>query len=292
MRSLRLTVAYDGGGYVGWQLQLNGVSVQQRLEEAWLRVTGEQVRFTASGRTDAGVHARGQVCSLATMSTLDNATLVRALNANLPDDIAVCDVAEAPAGFHAIRDAIQKTYRYSIFAGPVRPVFGRNTRWHVPVELDLAAMQSAAAALTGEHDFAAFQAAGSDRQTTVRRVTRMAVTGTACEEGQGVEFEISANGFLYNMVRIIAGSLALVGRGSHPPEWVRAGLESRDRARTGPTAPAHGLCLLAVCYEGHCRCLGKLARDEGCRGALVEPALSGPAAAPADGGAMEDGNRN
>jgi tRNA pseudouridine38-40 synthase len=266
MRSLRLTVAYDGTGYVGWQLQLNGISVQQRMEEAWQRVTGEQVRFTASGRTDAGVHALGQVCSVATMSGLECETLLRALNANLPPDIAVTEVASAPEGFHAIRDAIHKTYRYSVVAGPVRPVFGRQTAWHVPVPLDVDAMRLAAAALVGEHDFAAFQAAGSERQSTVRRITRLEVKPRDGDAGQGVELEVSADGFLYNMVRIIAGSLVLVGRGNHPPAWVKAGLESRDRSRTGPTAPAHGLCLLAVCYAGSCRRPDLPDRPGTCRG--------------------------
>ncbi len=266
MRSLSLTIAYDGTAYVGWQWQLNGISIQQRMEEAWQRVTGEQVRFTASGRTDAGVHALGQVCSLTTTSTLGDATLVRALNANLPDDIAVREVAEAPAGFHAIRDAIQKTYRYSIAAGPDRPVFERSVRWHVPVRLDVDGMMSAATALAGKHDFAAFQAAGSDRQTTIRQITRLVVTAHEGGAGQVIELEVSANGFLYNMVRIIAGSLVLVGRVNHPPDWLRSGLESRDRSRTGPTAPAHGLSLLAVCYEGRCRCPGKQVPDERCRG--------------------------
>ena len=184
----------------------------------------------------------------------------------LTDDIAVREVAEVPAGFHAIRDAIQKTYRYSIAAGPDRPVFERSVRWHVPVRLDVDGMMSAATALAGKHDFAAFQAAGSDRQTTIRQITRLAVTAHEGGAEQGIELEVSANGFLYNMVRIIAGSLVLVGRGNHPPDWLRSGLESRDRSRTGPTAPAHGLSLLAVCYEGRCRCPGKQAPDERCRG--------------------------
>jgi tRNA pseudouridine38-40 synthase len=269
MRCLRLTIAYDGTAYVGWQLQLNGISIQQRMEEAWQRVTGEQVRFTASGRTDAGVHALGQACSVATRSVLEPSTLVRALNANLPDDIAVSEVAEAPDGFHAIRDAVQKTYRYSIVGAPVRPVFGRQSMWHVPMTLDFEAMGAAASFLVGEHDFAAFQAAGSGRLSTIRRITRLELFLRAEGAGQGIGIEISANGFLYNMVRIIAGSLVLVGRGNHPPEWVKAGLESGDRVRTGPTAPAHGLCLLAVCYAGACRCPG-LPEGERCRGQAAE----------------------
>lgn len=254
MRTLRLTVAYDGTAYAGWQLQKGQVSVQQRMEEAWLKITGEQIRIIASGRTDAGVHARGQVCSLRTATELEPEILARALSANLPHDIVVDDVRPAPEGFHAIRDAVCKTYQFRIVAGHARDVFENRRAWFIPERLDLAAMQQAAAVLRGRHDFASFQAAGSLRQSTVRNVLRLDLEGRLQHGRQYLTLEIAADGFLYNMVRIIAGSLSLVGRGVRDLEWIRRSLTAADRLSAGPTAPAHGLCLVSVCYDGACAC--------------------------------------
>ncbi len=248
MRSLRIELAYDGTAYCGWQSQAVGRSIQDTFELAWCRVTREQVRVAASGRTDAGVHAVGQVVSLQTATSLTPETLRRALNANLPDDIRVREVAEATIGFHATRDACWKRYRYRIQMGSHPDIFEQRYAWFIPQRLDSAAMREAAGSLVGEHDFAAFQASGSPRRNTVRNVRRLTVDLFRTELVDGVQIEIEANGFLYNMVRNIVGSLVEVGRGRQPAEWVGHVLNSRDRRQAGPTAPARGLTLVFVAY--------------------------------------------
>lgn len=248
MRFFKLAIAYDGTDFVGWQLQPNGRSVQLELESAWRAITGESLRITACGRTDSGVHAAGQVCSLASETKLEPAVLQRALNAVLPQDICLLEIAERPDQFHAIRDCREKTYRYQVQAGRLVDVFARRYAWHVPVRLEVAAMQQAAQLLLGRHDFAAFQATGSERYSTVRNLSRAEVQGV--EEGpfQRILIEVTADGFLYNMVRCIAGSLVLVGQGKRPPEWLGEALRSRDRAQAGPTAPPQGLVMLSAVH--------------------------------------------
>jgi tRNA pseudouridine38-40 synthase len=248
MRFLKLTIAYDGTEFVGWQVQPNGRSVQAELESAWKAITGESLRITASGRTDSGVHAAGQVCSLATDSKLDPATLQRAINAVLPSDLCLLETIERPDEFHAIRDCVEKTYRYQVQAGRLLDVFSRRYAWHVPVSLDAAAMQAGAQHLIGRHDFAAFQATGSERYSTVRTIFRASVQERSLDRFQRIEIEVSADGFLYNMVRCIAGSLVLVGQRKRSPEWIAEVIRSRDRAQAGPTAPAHGLSLLTAVH--------------------------------------------
>ena len=249
MRFLKLTVAYDGSDYVGWQVQPNGVTVQQRLEEAWSQTTGEQIRIIASGRTDSGVHAEGQVCSIETATDLDSSTLVRALNANTPEDISVLEIKNAPTGFHAIRDAVRKTYRYQIQFGRIRNPIGRHQRWFVPSLTDPESMVQAATWLQGEHDFASFQAAGSDRQTTVRNLEKIQLHQRQQSEFQYMDIELTSNGFLYNMVRNIVGTLIAVGQQRQSPDWVRWVLDQKARQYAGPTAPPHGLFLVQVDYD-------------------------------------------
>lgn len=248
MRFLKLTIAYDGTNYIGWQVQPTGASIQSELEAAWQKLTGESRRITASGRTDSGVHAEGQVCSLATDSTLPDRTIRRGLNALLPPDIAVVQCQSMPEDFHAIRDAVAKTYRYQIQSGPVRNVLRHHHWWYVPPALDRNAMQQGADALIGRHDFAAFQTTGSARRSTVRNITDFRVE----EERDGpysyFRLTVTADGFLYNMVRCLAGTLAVVGKGRQAPEWVSAVLQSRDRAFAGATAPPQGLFLVRVFY--------------------------------------------
>lgn len=249
MRTLKLTVAYDGTNYVGWQVQSNGVSIQAKLESAWQKVTGESVRIIASGRTDAGVHALGQVCSVETKTTLTNVRLLRAVNCETPFDMAITQIDDAPEGFHAIRNAVEKTYRYHIQYGRVLDPLRLRTCWFTPVEIDLKAMREAAVFVTGEHDFASFQGAHSERKTTVRNVLKLNVQPETVHGFPGAKFEITANGFLYNMVRNLVGSLVRVGRGREEVTWMKWVREQHDRTFAGPTAPAHGLFLDHVVYD-------------------------------------------
>lgn len=250
MKFLKLTVAYQGSNYVGWQVQPNGITVQQRLEEAWLQTTQEKLRIVASGRTDSGVHALGQVCSVATGTSLDCKTLKRALNANTPDDISVLEVQTAPDDFHAIRDATRKTYRYQIQYGRVRNPLITQDHWFCKFDMDIAAVGDAAARLVGEHDFASFQAVGSERLSTVRNLSVLECRAHSDQIFSYLYFELTCNGFLYNMVRNIVGTLVRVGQGSEPPNWVEDVLARKDRSFAGPTAPAHGLVLVQVQYDG------------------------------------------
>ena len=246
MRCLKLTLAYDGTAYAGWQKQPGCSTVQGTLEKALARVTGERIVPVASGRTDAGVHALAQVVSLSAETQLAHDVLQRALNANLPQDIAVLDVAPAPEGFHAIRDTRSKRYRYVIQDGGVRDVFARLYTWHVYKPLCLEDMQGAARVLLGRHDFASFQAAGSQRKTTVRTITHLDVVRAPAELGSRITIEVEADGFLYNMVRNIVGTLVEIGRGERPPQEMAEILAARDRKVAGMTAPPHGLFLIKV----------------------------------------------
>ena len=263
MKWFKLTVCYEGTRYVGWQVQPNGISIQQVLESAWTNVTGETTRIVGSGRTDAGVHALGQVCSVQTESALPPETLRNALNANLPEDVVVLDVERARDSFHAIADAASKSYWYFLQFGWPHNLFHRQTCWRIKHSLDIEAMQAGAKWLVGQHDFASFQAAGASTRTTVRTIKRLEISaepvhlagqgrGVGGRSGQTVKFEIEADGFLYNMVRNIVGSLERVGAGKYPPDWICAALSRRDRSAAGPTAPAHGLFLAKVEYPGEC----------------------------------------
>ncbi len=250
MRTIKLTLAYDGTAYAGWQVQSPGhVAVQEMLEKAIFRVTGEKVRVMASGRTDAGVHALGQVASFRTASRLPGDVLVRALNANLPDDVAMLQAVDVAGGFHATLDAVRKRYRYVIHNAPVRDVFRRGHAWHCPVPLDMESMDRAARPLVGTHDFSSFQTAGSRRQTSVRTIFDLAVKRGEGESRCLILLEVEGDGFLYNMVRTIVGTLVQIGLGNRPESWVAEVLAARDRRTAGRTAPAHGLFLVEVRYE-------------------------------------------
>lgn len=251
MRSFRLVIAYDGTGYSGWQIQPGRATVQGMLERALAKLTGTRIAVTGSGRTDSGVHATAQVASLSTdVWKASPRAMMRAMNTKLPPDIAVIDAHEMPPGFHAIRDAVGKRYRYQLQVGGVRDAFAYRYRLHLPGPLDVAAMRAAAERLVGRHDFACFQATGSDRKTTVRDIRELILlqepSGGA---GEWLAMEIEADGFLYNMVRNIMGTLIEVGRGKQPPEWIDQLLAVGDRDQAGPTAPPQGLFLIRVDYD-------------------------------------------
>lgn len=256
MRTLKLTLAYDGGPYVGWQRQAAGSSIQGLLEAAFAPLEPSPVTIVGAGRTDAGVHAYAQVASLSSASRLAPAELQRALNAALPEDVRVLAVEEARDRFHARFDARAKTYRYRILNAPVGSPFEARYAWHVTHALDVHAMQAALDRCRGQHDFAAFQGTGSSVQDTVRRVldallletTVPGAAGTLASRGRLLLIELRGNGFLRHMVRNIAGTLVEIGRGRWPAADMTRILASGDRAQAGPTAPPQGLFLVNVEY--------------------------------------------
>ena len=223
MRTIKLTLAYDGTAYAGWQFQAGQTSVQEVLETAIEKATGQKARVIGSGRTDAGVHALGQVAAFRTESRLPADVLRRALNAHLPQDVAILEAADVDEGFHPIRDARRKRYRYTICDGPVRDVFRRSTAWYCRFDLDAEAMHRAAQALTGTHDFQSFQTQGSKRRSTVRTVFDLQVRRGGGPDRHLITVEIEADGFLYNMVRCIVGTLVQVGRGNRAESVGRRG---------------------------------------------------------------------
>ena len=246
MRTLKLTLSYDGTRLVGWQRQADGESVQGVLEDALARFEGAPVTVHGAGRTDAGVHALGQVASVEVSFAHDAATLTRALNAQLPEDVRVLSVEEAAPGFHARFSARSKSYRYSIRNGAVASPFERAYAWHVPQPLDVDAMRQAASRLLGRHDFSTFRSIGTEVPDAVRTLYTSDVVGDA---GSLLTYEVSGDGFLRHMVRAIVGTLVEVGRGWRVPSQMDALLQARDRARAGATAPPHGLFLVRVDYD-------------------------------------------
>ena len=244
MRRIRCVVEYDGTAYVGWQTQPNGISVQETVEKALEKVTGDPVRIHGSGRTDSGVHARAQVFHFDTGVRMPASKFAIASNMFLPADIRILWSEEAPEDFHARFSAKEKTYRYTVQTGPHARVATRNTACHVHVPLDDAAMREAAALISGTHDFAAFKSAGVRTKTTVRTIFSSVWT----RDGEYLYYDVTGNGFLYNMVRILTGTMLEIGKGLRPVSSVAAALESGRREDAGATAPAHGLTLMRVRY--------------------------------------------
>jgi tRNA pseudouridine38-40 synthase len=244
MRNIKLILAYDGTDFHGWQRQPGLRTVQQALEEAILELTQHAPATTASGRTDAGVHALGQVVHFYTPSRHSTDVFTRGLNALLPRDLRVLEAHEMPQAFHATLDARSKRYRYVIDNAPIASPFLLRYSWHVHRPLDVEAMNRAGAALMGRHDFRSFETDWPNRTSSVRTIFDLTVTRTL----EQVWLEVEADGFLYNMVRAIAGTLLLVGTGKRPESWARAVLEAENRATAGPTAPPQGLYLLSVRY--------------------------------------------
>jgi len=266
-RNIMLKVAYDGTNYVGWQVQPNGRSVQECIESAIRKVTGEDIRVLCAGRTDSGVHALGQVASFRTRSTISAPQFRSAIQSGLPRerDIVIVESREVAAEFHATFSAVRKTYRYLLFDGDVCPPFARQFAAHSRVTLDAESMHQAAQYLCGTHDFRCFESHFPNKATSVRTIERATVSrapmwtlwsassGNAsvdASEGDSpiIVLEFTADGFLYNMVRAIVGTLQEVGGGKHPPEHIRDVIASLDRSSAGMTAAAHGLYLVSVEY--------------------------------------------
>ncbi|OJH41131.1 tRNA pseudouridine(38-40) synthase TruA [Cystobacter ferrugineus] len=245
MPRLKLTVEYDGTNYVGWQVQPNGVSIQARLMDAVEKLLGERVPVEAAGRTDAGVHATGQVVCFTTGRVLPLKAYWMGLNSLLPEDIAVVRAEEVPADFDPRRWSRGKRYRYRVSNAPSRSPLLRATHWEVFAPLDVDALRRGAAHLVGRHDFSSFRASDCQAAHAVREVRRVDIQG----ESRGVlSFTVEGTAFLKHMVRNLVGSLVEVGKGRRSPDWVAEVLAARDRKRAGPTAPAHGLVLEEVFY--------------------------------------------
>lgn len=244
MRRIRLIIEYDGTNYVGWQVQPNGISVQQRLNEALKTVTGETIQVHGSGRTDSGVHARAQVAHFDTSARMRADKFAIAMNVNLPDDIRVLYSEECDPAFHSRFAAKEKSYRYTLLIGEHAHVFTRNTALHVHSRLDVDAMRRAAAHCVGEHDFRAFMSAGSTIENTVRTILRSEWT----QDGSYLHYDVTGTGFLYNMVRILAGTMLDIGMHRLDETAVETALMTLARGDAGATAPAHGLMLMRVKY--------------------------------------------
>ena len=255
MRTLKLTIAYDGTDFAGWQRQANVRTVQASIEDALTPIEGERVVITGAGRTDAGVHAVGQVASVSLASAISTDELMRALNATLAEDVRITRIENVRSDFNARFDARQKAYRYAMYGGDVMPPRLRRYAWHVPEVRDVEAMRAAAELLLGQYDFSSFQASGGDVKTTVRELivseVAPAVSAEAMDfiaDSKCLFYNVTGTGFLRHMVRNIVGTLADIGRGRRSVDDMQSILASRDRAQASATAPPHGLTLLRVDY--------------------------------------------
>lgn len=245
MKRVKLVVSYDGTNYSGWQLQKNAVTIEEKLNQALSNLLGEEIAVTGASRTDAGVHSLGNVCIFDTASKIPAEKMCFALNSRLPDDIVVLDSCEVASDFHPRAGKSRKTYEYRIlnrkFPDPTR----RRDTYFYHYDLDITRMQKAAAYLVGEHDFKSFCSVHAQVETTVRTIYACDVEA----DGEVIKIRVTGNGFLYNMVRIIAGTLIEVGAGKREAEEIQDMLVKTDRTTAGPTAPAHGLTMLGIEYE-------------------------------------------
>ncbi len=245
MRRIMLTVAYDGTDYSGWQIQPHAETIEGILNRELSRLLGEEIHVIGASRTDAGVHAEGAVCVFDTESRIPPDKFSFALNQSLPKDIRIRSSREVDPGFHPRRCPCRKTYAYRIWQDTFpMPTKERYTLW-VHTKLDVDRMRKGASYLVGQHDFASFCSTHTQTENTVRTIYRLSVTG----EGKEITVSVCGDGFLYNMVRIIVGTLIEIGQGKIEPEAVREMLIARDRASSGPTAPPHGLCLMSYEFE-------------------------------------------
>ena len=245
MKRIKLTIAYDGTNYCGWQIQPNGITIEEILNKALSKMTGEEVSVIGASRTDSGVHAMGNVAVFDTETTIPAEKIAVALNQRLPDDIVITKSEEVALDFHPRYCDCSKTYEYHIINTRIPIPTKRLTNYFVSYVLDIDKMRQAASYLVGEHDFVSFCNVRTDVENTVRTITALDII----TNGNEITIRITGNGFLYNMVRIIVGTLIRVGRGFYEPEKVKEILEAKDRKAAGVTAPAHGLMLVEIKYE-------------------------------------------
>lgn len=245
MRNIKLTIEYDGKCYNGWQKQPNKLNIQGEIERAIYNITKEEVDLIGSGRTDAGVHALGQVANFKTNSEISIEKLPLAINSQLKNSIVIKEAEEVDERFHSRYNAKHKTYRYIINNSKCGTAIYRNLEYSYPFKLDAEKMKQASKYFEGEHDFKAFKSSGTSSKNSVRTIYKAIVK----QEGEKIIIELTGNGFLYNMVRIISGTLLDVGLGKIQPEEIPEMIESKDRQRAGKTLPAHGLYLVEVKYD-------------------------------------------
>ena len=245
MKRVKLTIAYDGTNYCGWQIQPNGITIEEVINKTLQKLTGEPILVIGASRTDSGVHAMGNVAVFDTESTIPADRFAMALNQRLPEDIVIVKSEEVPLDFHPRYCDCSKTYEYHIINTRIPVPTKRLTNYFVSYNLNFDHMREAAAYLVGEHDFVSFCNVRTDVENTVRTITALDII----ENGNEITIRITGNGFLYNMVRIIVGTLIRVGRGFYTPEKVKEILEAKDRKAAGVTAPAHGLMLMEIKYK-------------------------------------------
>lgn len=245
MRNIKLTIEYDGKCYNGWQKQPDKLNIQGEIEKAIYNITKEKIELIGSGRTDAGVHALGQVANFKTNSKIEIDKVPLAINSQLKNSIIIKNAEEVDERFHSRYNAKHKTYRYTINNSKTGTALYRNLQYCFPIKLDVPKMQKAAKYFEGEHDFKAFKSSGTSSKNSVRTIYKAVVK----QEGDTITIELTGNGFLYNMVRIISGTLLDVGLGKIAPDEIPNIIDSKDRQRAGKTLPAHGLCLVEVEYN-------------------------------------------
>lgn len=245
MKRVKIVVAYDGTNYCGWQIQPNGITIEEVLNQRLCRLTGEDIRIIGASRTDSGVHALGNVAVFDTESPIPPGRMAYALNQRLPEDIVIMESEEVPADWHPrYQKKVTKTYEYHIYNAPVPNPLKRKYSTFVSFPMDVERMREGAAYLVGEHDFVSFCNVRTNVEDTVRRIYELRID----QNGPDITIRITGNGFLYNMVRIIAGTLIRVGRGFYTPKRVKEILEAKERTEAGVTAPPNGLVLVGIDY--------------------------------------------
>lgn len=247
MKRIKITVAYDGTNYCGWQIQPNGITIEEVLNKALSKLTGEEIKIIGASRTDSGVHALGNVAVFDSNTSIPPKRIAYALNQRLPEDIVITKSEEVPMDWHPRYCDCEKTYEYHILNAKIPDPTRRLNRYFVSYDLDLEKMRQAAEYLKGEHDFASFCNVRTNVEDTVRTIYSLDVI----QEKDEITIRVRGNGFLYNMIRIIVGTLIRVGRGFYTPEQVKDILEAKDRQEAGVTAPPHGLMLVEIKYLNH-----------------------------------------